>query len=279
VSNEVNLINQISAFNDISFKLEYNKLSDIYNNEKYLQILNTESNFTLPLLQGQHGISVNKIDLDGDCINTNTNAIANSFTDNQSYNLIYAINICNNLFNSQNDIVTLSNDKNIAVLQTCTSLDNIKESVKFFDFILPSVNNLEKNSSFINIFGYLQRSRLIIFPPKNARADHRILFIFAKLVSKLRLEFKKNLELGHLINTFINDFNLVSAKNKMIQDSYHIPFINYYFVKQNNKIFSLLNVLYMNKFTDFYLSTSVSKASTIMLKCSLEQKRVFSNFI
>ena len=40
-----------------------------------------------------------------------------------------------------------------------------------FNLLLPSVNHLEKNSHYVNFLGYYQRSKFILYPPKNSRSD------------------------------------------------------------------------------------------------------------
>jgi predicted molibdopterin-dependent oxidoreductase YjgC len=109
--------------------------------------------------------------------NSTTKIISNEFNlDNciNNFNDITYINTIKNFINNINyfintDNILYNNMNNFSIYQG-QYLNDIN-SLKYFDILLPSVNYLEKNSNYINFFGYVQNINFVIFPPKKARTD------------------------------------------------------------------------------------------------------------
>ena len=142
---------------------------------------------------------------------------------------------------------------------------NISKKINF-DLLLPSVNHLEKNSHYVNFLGYYQKSKFILYPPKNSRSDWKILYILFNFL------FKENSKI------LFKNFNKLKLDYNLLFNSsyYDITNINC------NSIF-ILNFKIKNNFTNdnyfnFYNSNSIVSSSKNILNIFKKIKTSYSNF-
>lgn len=144
---------------------------------------------------------------------------------------------------------------------------NMKNNLsKNFNILLPTVTFLEKNNFYLNFFGLVQKTKIILFPPKKSRSDFKLLFIIFKYIV-----FKLNdlLSKDNFIFFFLKKFNFLSINNF----SFNIKNI----VLNNILFFFNKNI---NSFiTNIYKSTSIFRSSLILLSCFKEIKKKYTNFI
>ncbi len=80
-----------------------------------------------------------------------------------------------NIRNSDNDVFYFLNTNQQYINNNSFSIyqgSNYNMNKNFnFNLFLPSVNYLEKNSSYVNFLGYYQKTKFILYPPKNSRSD------------------------------------------------------------------------------------------------------------
>ena len=86
-----------------------------------------------------------------------------------------------------------------------------------YDLFLPSVNYLEKNSSYVNFLGYYQKTKFILYPPKNSRSDWKILFILFNKLFKEKLSFNDLTKIKYDYNLFYND-SYFSISNILVKN-------------------------------------------------------------
>jgi len=166
-----------------------------------------------------------------------------------SNEIVYALNIDSFFFNQRNDDL-------IFIFQGHHILKNNKN--KNFDILLPTVTFFEKNNSFLNFFGLVQKTKIILFSNKNSRTDFRILYIIFK--------FFKNLNL----NLNILNYSFLSQN-----------YLNFLFNEKNYTFLKLkINNLNINSFiTNIYKINQILCSSLILLSCSKELKNKYSNFV
>ena len=116
------------------------------------------------------------------------------------------------------------------------------------DLILPGSAFTEKDTTFINTEGRLQKTQKIISSPGKSKSDASILLTLINFVSKEK--------------SIIN--------NKLLEiESYNFVF-NKYFIKYETQVNGIFknNIIISSKLNNFYLSDPISKASPTMSKCS-----------
>ena len=131
------------------------------------------------------------------------------------------------------------------------------------DFILPSAHFIEKNATYINFFGLIQKVKFILFPFKNVRSDFKIIYILFK-----SLFFSFDLYKKFNLNFFFNKYNFL----------FFNLFIPTFFSITKSKIFSFSNILNKNYVTNFYRLNSVLRRSQILFNCYKDVKKIYSNF-
>jgi len=146
---------------------------------------------------------------------------------------------------------------NTVVFQSSYHLNHsIKEMV---DFFLPSALFIEKNATYINFFGLIQKVKFILFSFKNVRSDFKILYILFKgLLPKIK---------NNIVKFFIN-YNFLNFV-LFIPNLFHLKFYNF---------FSFNNTLNTNYITNFYKTNSILRRSHILSVCYRDIKNVYSNF-
>lgn len=152
-------------------------------------------------------------------------------------------------------------NKNKLILQSI--YNPTQKLVNKADFILPSAHFIEKNSTYINFFGLIQKVKFILFPFKNVRSDFKILYILFKSLFG-DLNSYKNFNL----NFFFSKYNFVFFE----------LFIPSFLIITKSNIFSFSNVLNKNYVTNFYRSNLIIKRSQILLNCYKNVKKIYSNF-
>lgn len=173
---------------------------------------------------------------------------------NSTKNLFYLLNIDSfNFF--LKDLKMFEN--NFVIFQ---NMYNPKEFLKNkINFFLPATHFIEKNSTYINFFGLIQKVKFILFPFKNVRSDSKILYIlFKNLIS-----------------------NYDSIKIQKMFTKYN--FLNFDLflpnLKFNNKFFFLFNNTLKHVFvTNIYKSNSLTKRSLVLNTCYKDVKKMYSNF-
>jgi NADH-quinone oxidoreductase chain G len=165
--------------------------------------------------------------------------------------------------NTNQKILNNKNNLNYFIYQG--SNYNISKKIKF-NLLLPSVNHLEKNSHYVNFLGYYQRSKFILYPPKNSRSDWKILYILFNFLFK---EKSKMLFKG--FSTLKLDYNLLYSNS--YYDMTNIKFntiVNYNFKIKNN--------FANNNYFNFYNSNSIVLSSKNIFNIFKKIKTSYSNF-
>lgn len=173
-------------------------------------------------------------------------------------NLFFLLNADNfNFFYKNNDFLKNNN----VIFQSMYNANNrIKNVINFF---LPSSHFVEKNATYVNFFGFIQKVKFILFPYKSVRSDFKILYIlFKSLLVTTSTLTKFNLQKNFIKYNFLN-FELFMPK-----------FLSYSF----SNFFYFNNTLNVNTITNFYKTNSILRRSQILNICYRDVKKVYSNF-
>jgi NADH-quinone oxidoreductase subunit G len=135
--------------------------------------------------------------------------------------------------------------------------------LKNFDIIIPSSTFFEKNSTYINIEGRLQKTKTAVYTFSNMKNDIQILFILCKVFS----------------------FELSFDKVSMISEYIYKRYINSKFLehdikyKKKKKIYKNKNNIFFSIMDNYYISDIFSSSSKIMGLCSqrIIRKKLFLN--
>ena len=178
-------------------------------------------------------------------------------------NLEYGINprvlYCLNCYNKS--ILDSNNNNLIKIFQGSLLPDN----PILFDILLPTVNHYEKNSYYINIFGYCQSSKFILFPPKYARNDWKILYIIFKNVIQIKINY-----------VLINLHQVLKTYN-IINNTVLLPvYFNNFGWKQ---YINIKNCFFMQYITNIYCFNKFIESSKILRDCYYIDKHIYNNFI
>ena len=169
-------------------------------------------------------------------------------------NILYLLNVYFYKFNN--------NMNNFNIFQGSIFPNNYKD----LNILLPSSNYFEKNSIYINIFGYCQSSKILLFPPKNSRNDWKIIYMLFKILLR---KFKK----------FDYTFNKVRS---LLFYTYNIHY-NYILEGYNYKKFYQNFYYFYNNFfnkfiTNIYTINQFVKSSNVLNTCLINYKNIYSNF-
>jgi len=143
---------------------------------------------------------------------------------------------------------------------------NANDSLKKIgNFFLPSANFIEKNATYINFFGLIQKVKFILFSFKNVRSDFKILYILFK-------DFLLNFG-----NNFSKSFNLqkIFAKYNFLDFNLFIPKMSFSYF---SNFFYFNNILCSTIITNFYKTNSILRRSQILSVCYRDIKKIYSNF-
>jgi hypothetical protein len=174
--------------------------------------------------------------------------------------LFYLLNVDNFNFFSKNYDNFLKKDQ-IIFQNMYDAPKSLKDKVNFF---LPAANFVEKNATYINFFGMIQKVKFIIFPFKNVRSDFKILYILFK---NLFFDLDKKNSKTFNLQKFFMRYNFLNFE-------LFFPFIKLKF----SQIFSFNNTIQINNLTNIYKGNSISKRSRILNICYRDVKKIYSNF-
>jgi len=165
--------------------------------------------------------------------------------------IIYALNIDSFFFNFNKNLNNF-----LFIYQGHHNLKN--KVINYFNILLPNVTFFERNNSFINFFGLVQKTKFILFPNKNCRTDFKILYIIFKFLNNLNINFE------FLSNNFLS------------LNYYNFNFLN----KNYNFLKFIFNNLNINSFiTNIYKINQILFSSLILLNCHKEIKKKYTNFM
>ena len=135
-----------------------------------------------------------------------------------------------------------------------------------FDFLLPSVNFFEKNGLYVNFLGYYQKTKFILYPPKNSRNDWKILYIlFNNVLKDKRINFNS-------LNLIKYDYNLFYSKLFLNKNNFIIK-------KNYITVFSVLNKNTTNSYLfNIYTSNQLTLSSKNIFNIFKKIKMTNSNF-
>jgi NADH-quinone oxidoreductase chain G len=185
----------------------------------------------------------------------------NSFDDNsyKSFNqnflkkeIIYLLNVENFNFFFKN--FSFFDNKYVIFQNIYNASDSLKKKI---DFFLPSTHFVEKNSTYVNFFGLIQKVKFILFPFKNVRSDSKIIYILFKFF-------------------FSNNFNLQCFFNK-----YNFLNFNLFYPKLTFNVFNFFsfnNTFNTTFVTNIYRSNALLKRSQVLHLSYKELKKIYSNF-
>ena len=140
---------------------------------------------------------------------------------------------------------------------------NMNKNVNF-NLFLPSVNYLEKNSSYVNFLGYYQKTKFILYPPKNSRSDWKILYILFNSLFKEKISFNNLNGIKYDYNLFYNNslFDICYISNK----------------KYFKNFFKINNSFDNNKYYNIYNINSITSSSKNIYNIFKKIKTSNSNF-
>lgn len=173
-----------------------------------------------------------------------------------------------NIKNADNDIFYFLNTNQQYIKNNSFSIyqgSNYNMNKNFnFNLFLPSVNYLEKNSSYVNFLGYYQKTKFILYPPKNSRSDWKILYILFNSLFKEKVSFNS-------LNNIKYDYNL--SYNDSLYDISNISNKKYLknFFKVNNSFDN-------NKYYNIYNVNSITSSSKNIFNIFKKIKTSNSNF-
>ena len=177
------------------------------------------------------------------------------------------------LFNNKNKIN--NNKKSLFYLINNETTTNIKENdfVIFqghhneslrtkFDIILPSLTWLEKSSLYMNCFGSIQKSQIILAPPVNVRSDWKISKILS-LILNINIKLDNIDEIHNRLNELSpNIMNSISKYKDLRFQNLHL------LSKSNfNKVVKTNAMPFKSFISNYYQVTSVEKNSKTMQQC------------
>lgn len=145
------------------------------------------------------------------------------------------------------------------------------------DVVLPSSTFTEKRGTFINTEGRVQQTSRVLVAPGLAKDDWKIFKALSKIIG-VTLQFNKFKELHNILNTLIPATNTI---NQVIST-------NAFFLKTSEKNYTTESFNYFNKINktrfqsvieDFYLTSSITRASHTLVQCSASLKKETNNFI
>ena len=167
---------------------------------------------------------------------------------NTEKNIVYALNTGFCFFNDLSVFSVYQGHYNLS-----------KKLFDNFNILLPTVNYLEKNSTYINFFGLIQKTKFILFPSKNSRSDFKILYIIFKFLN-ITFYSSKNIKFIFLKYNFINT-----------------KFYTFFFKFLNILVFK--NINFISNLTNIYNSNVITRSSLIMLSCIKKIRKNYTNFI
>ena len=266
----LNFIEGKSILNNFFFKSKknlfifnwefFNKIKNnfdffIFKNEN-LKFLNENFSFTVLT---KDSTSLLSLDL-------NLTKSVNSFEDSSynpkglitNNNLFYLLNAENFNFFFKN--LNFLNDNKVILQNNYNPKNSLRNKI---DFLLPSALFVEKNATYVNFFGLIQKVKFILFPFKNVRSDFKILYVLFKSF----IDFNDNINKLKL-NSFFSKYNFNNFNLFM-------PLLNN---SLKFKMFSFNNTLNKVSVTNFYRMNSVVKRSQILFTCYKDVKKIYSNF-
>jgi NADH-quinone oxidoreductase subunit G len=206
------------------------------------------------------------------------------------YNVSKISSLDFNLQSSYNSILNYSNtsiEKNLRKFQLLYFLE-IDELSKFIinknsiliyqghhndkitskvNFILPGSCFTEKNSTFINTEGRIQNTKLIFYPPGQAKEDYKIIYSLAEILS-LNFNFNNNFNLKNRFLEICPFFNFLN----ILITSFNLFIINKWLFFHSNFHKLFYNFSFFIIFTNFYCTDSISRASKLMNICTIYNK-------
>lgn len=166
--------------------------------------------------------------------------------------ILYLLNVENFNFFLKN--LSFLDNKHVIFQNMYNATESLKNKI---DFFLPSTHFVEKNSTYVNFFGLIQKVKFILFPFKNVRSDSKIIYILFK-------------------SLFDNTFNMQNFFNKynfLIFDLFY-PSISV----KNFNFFSFNNTINTTFLTNIYRSNAFLKRSQTLNNCYKEVKKIYGNF-
>jgi hypothetical protein len=138
------------------------------------------------------------------------------------------------------------------------------------DYLLPTVNIFEKNSIYINFFGYIQKVKFFkeINTP-GPRSDWKILYYLFRLINNNNYIKKDNIKRFNLIQSFFKSYNF--KINNILNNDYNI--ISNYSYK-----FNIINNLFFDINTNIFKSNQLLGLSLNMNKIFIKYKKSYINF-
>lgn len=238
----------------------FNKLKNnfdffIFRNKK-LPFLAPDKIFFTVLSYDSTSLIINDFNLDNSVNFFNDESYKNNY--NFTDDLFYLLNADNfNFFHKNYSFL----DKSIVVSQ---SIYNAHETLKRkINFFLPSAHFVEKNATFVNFFGLIQKVKFILFPFKNVRSDFRILYILFKGLFTDVVSFKD-------INS-----NFFFSKYNFSKFDLFFPKISFFGFPN---FFLFTNTIQCNVVTNFNKTNSILRKSQILGICYKDIKKTYSNF-
>ena len=220
-----------------SFKHFLNKNNFINKNWNSLNILT------------QHASRVGAVDLGIYSIKQNDNFCFFDKLKNENFKFLYLLGADNINFEKKDKFIVYQGSHG-------------DKGAEIADIILPGAAYTEKNGTFINLEGKLQKAYKASYPPGEACEDWIIFNDIANMMKK-PLNFKNIKELRNLINKEIelknNQRTIESKEVTFVEDEVSIKNIDYYYtnvIARSSKVMSECRQISKN-----FLSTGIEKAS------------------
>jgi NADH dehydrogenase/NADH:ubiquinone oxidoreductase subunit G len=153
-------------------------------------------------------------------------------------------------------------------------LDPLNKNIKA---IFPATTWFEKDSSYINCYGMLQKTKAVVTPPLNVRDDW-------KIIQRFLFHLKQNASSNYKIPFC----NLKAVRKRILEITPILENNNIFFNKKKKLNFKSFNInsfnfiknkLLKSKHHNYYKLTSVERASKTMQICSQTFNKSLNNYI
>jgi hypothetical protein len=132
--------------------------------------------------------------------------------------------------------------------------------------ILPTTSFIEKNSTYSNVFGMVQKTKKALFNPGNSRDDWKVLNALLEIFNSNSSRINGSIDLISYIAR-VTPFVLYKRK---LPFSFNLHKMNVFVYFHNFSSKSISN--------NYYLSDNITRNSKIMSLCSIKFKNKFFNF-
>jgi len=151
------------------------------------------------------------------------------------------------------------------------------------DVILPSSTFTEKRGMFMNTEGRVQQTFRVLVAPGLAKDDWKIFKALSKIVG-ISLKFNTFEELQNTVKTLVpaaNSINQIIRSNSVFSfmSKNSLIYNDYYTLTDSSNLGKINQTRFQPAVEDFYLTSTLTRASYTLVQCSASVKKETSNFV